>query len=653
MATFVLNAGQTFDSRDYGIGSYADGGTPGTTKLGIAPLIPPGPATISLNYWWDFNGDRVLNDADYYAGSITYDAPVNFIQPSDPGRYEEGFSGFADATFTDLRTGAVVGTLTNAYYEFTMGTFAWGPNGWAGPATEWQYSVVQNLPITPMGIFGGDDNVTLGDGNDYFLDQGGKLVIDANGGDDTILAYGDGIDEIDGGDGNDSIHYQNFGHTIRGGAGNDTIGSDGASGDSNLQTTFIGGSGDDYISGAGGGSRSLFIEETGSGNDTYIGAAALGNYDIVDYSAASAVTVDLSVGGPINGGANGVDTLIFIEEIRGSAFNDSITGSNANEFFFGNAGNDALKGGGGDDYLVGGLGNDTLIGGTGIDTADYYDSISAVTVKLGIVVSGFAKGSGGTATGDKLQGIENLSGSNFNDTLWGDNLDNRLYGAAGNDKLDGQAGADVMIGHTGADTYYVDNIGDTVIDTNEAGAIDTVVSSVDFTLGDYLENLTLAGTASISGFGNTAVNKITGNSVDNSLFGFAGNDTLLGGEGNDILTGGVGKDILTGGTGADHFCFDFVSESATVSTARDTITDFKTNGEADLIDLSGIADSLGLTLNFIGTGAFTGLGQVHCKQSGLSTLLEINSTGSLSPDFAVVLTNVTATSMTLADFILA
>ncbi len=96
---------------------------------------------------------------------------------------------------------------------------------------------------------------------------------------------------------------------------------------------------------------------------------------------------------------------------------------------------------------------------------------------------------------------------------------------------------------------------DSVIE-NAGEGIDTVLSRFSYTLPANVENLTLTGSANISGSGNELDNIIIGNSGDNILFGAAGNDTLLGGGGRDRLDGGAGSDTLQGGTGDDTYVID-------------------------------------------------------------------------------------------------
>lgn len=207
----------------------------------------------------------------------------------------------------------------------------------------------------------------------------------------------------------------------------------------------------------------------------------------------------------INGGVgndilHGVDSLINI--IYGGAGNDIITGGSQNDVLVGDAGSDKLYGYGGNDSLWGGGANDGLYGGDG------------------------------------------------NDNLFGDGGVDTLYGGAGNDTLYGGLDADVMAGGAGNDTYMVDNVLDRVIEVAGEG-IDTVVTSISYTLGANVENLIFSGSANLKATGNALANNMTGNAGANILAGGDGNDTLDGGAGDDQLNGGYGSDTIIGGIGND------------------------------------------------------------------------------------------------------
>jgi Ca2+-binding RTX toxin-like protein len=367
--------------------------------------------------------------------------------------------------------------------------------------------------------------------------------------------------------------------------------------------TLTGTAGGDVLSGLDGDDNLHGL----AGDDTLDGGAGADRawYD----DAASAVTIDLNIATAQATGGSGSDTLISIENLTGSAFNDVLTGdANSNrldgglgndtlygglgidylsggsgdDLVYGGGGSDVLEGGKANDILQGGQGDDSLDGGLGIDTADYSDASAGVTVDLRITVaqSTFADGA------DTLINIENVTGSAFGDTLNGDAGDNTLDGGSGNDDLFGNDGNDVLIGGAGVggkddlyggvgdDTLYGGDNRDTLFggagnDRLFGGAGDDTLDGGDgVDVADYSDagsgvavNLTLTLAQNTGGGGSDTLANIenvtasafadalTGDDNDNVFDLGGGNDTADGGAGSDTLYGGAGDDTLSGGAG--------------------------------------------------------------------------------------------------------
>lgn len=438
--------------------------------------------------------------------------------------------------------------------------------------------------------------------------------------------------------------------------------------------TIFGRDGNDTLTG-GLGADSL---AGGNGDDVLDGGAGL---DTASYADAGAgVTVTLLATGNQNTTGAGIDRLVSIENLAGSAWNDVLRGNAAANHLRGLDGNDRLYGKGGADRLYGGTGDDTYyIGAAGalmFETAgEGTDTVrsTAATVTLGANVENLYLDAGGisavgSSVGNAMRGnsvANTLDGSFGADFLYGFEGNDTLIGGVGDDYLDGGTGNDAMSGGSGIDRYYVDSTGDTVSEAGGSG-YDTVYSSVNFTLADGLDRLELSGTAAI-GTGNALANKLYGTAFVNTLngmdgddylygldggdtlnggngvdriYGGSGNDFINGGAGNDQLFGGSGDDDLTGGTGAD--LFRYAADAVTGAHWSDIIRDFS-RAEGDKIDLASIdANSVGGTGNdrfaFIGNAAFGNVaGQLRTWISGSTTGIEGDMNGDGLADFSIVL----------------
>ncbi len=330
------------------------------------------------------------------------------------------------------------------------------------------------------------------------------------------------------------------------------------------------------------------------------------------------------------------------DTIRGFAGDDELSGNDGDDILYGDAGADKLRGGLGADRMVGGADDDTYfvddLGDRVVERADGGDDrvMALLDWTLGreferLTLSGTADLNGtGNGLANRLEGNAGA---------------NNLYGSAGEDTLRGGLGADRMVGGADDDTYFVDDLGDRVVETAGGGS-DGVVALLDWTLGREVERLTLSGTADLNGTGNGLANRLHGNAGANNLdggegedalFGGAGKDTLDGGAGADLLKGGEGVDTLEGGFGGDRFHFRSAAEAD-----GDVITDFNV-GQGDMIDLR-LIDANGTLagdprFDWIGDAAFGGVaGQLRFVGGALVGDVDGDGAG----DFRIDLDGVTS-----------
>jgi Ca2+-binding RTX toxin-like protein len=387
------------------------------------------------------------------------------------------------------------------------------------------------------------------------------------GGMDTLL----GVENVVGSIYNDTLQGNNFVNRIDGGAGNDTVSYSSAAGGvkvdlSTGSTTGNGAGGSDVLVSIENiiGSN-LNDAITGTNGDNVMDGA--GGADTVVYTkAASAVTIDLLDGYATGGGGN--DGLISIENAIGSNFGDKLIGGAGNNILNGGAGidmasyefaasavavdmvNGTVSGGAGRDTLIsieGIKGSDFndlirsnvmpnfIDGGAGVDTVDYSAATASVVANLSMGKSFGASGN------DTLIGIENVNMTNFNDEVVGDAASNRIFGRAGNDVLDGDLGDDFVYGEDGDDELYgwVGN------DTLLGGA------GLDKIYGEDGNDVVSGGDANDSISGGLGDDRLYGDNGDDTILGGDGIDKLYGGEGGDILSGGLGGDAIDGGAGRD------------------------------------------------------------------------------------------------------
>lgn len=387
---------------------------------------------------------------------------------------------------------------------------------------------------------------------------------------------------IYGDEGDNILNGTNDGDSIFGYGGNDTL---------------YGYEGYDYLYG-------------GPGDDVLDGGAGS---DWVDFtSSANGVTVNLLTG---TATGDGNDTLISIEQVWGSWYDDTIVGNDELNFIRSSLGNDTIDAGGGNDIIRFTYGDVMIDGGSGEDILSLRDAGSflgygiildagdlptgAFTVAGTITASNIEiiEGSGYRdifVAGEEaviflgVEGDDSLYGGAGNDLLSGDGSilfyfsteaeigtfvdDTGQYaGAVGNDQLFGGAGDDSLFGGPGDDELHPGPGSDTVVggDGSDTLSYDHIWSGDPSGLGVWIDlssqstswaasQDTISGIENVEGTafadvlkGDANNNQLIGDAGDDILKGYAGGDHLLGGDGEDILKGGSGKDALDGGSNDD------------------------------------------------------------------------------------------------------
>ena len=304
------------------------------------------------------------------------------------------------------------------------------------------------------------------------------------------------------------------------------------------------------------------------------------------------VDVNLTVGQAIDGW-NDTDTLVDIELVHGSAYDDSLVGNENNNRLLGGAGNDLLTGQGGYNLLNGGAGNDVFVGSEdGINVVTYHTDPGGVFVYLQATIDpvffpdGGSYAKDGWGNRDTFVNINHIVGSFYADTIYGNSSDNNLRGGHGNDFIYGLDGDDTLVGGYGSDwldggrgydfVSYLEDIDGVIVNLLEERATDGW-GYIDWIFG--IESV----------HGSEYNDTIIGDDEGNILTGAAGDDIINGGAGNDNIEGGDGSNTLSGGEGFDSVSYEFLETAVTASLADGKAT----HGDSNEDDLDGFEAIVG------------------------------------------------------------
>ncbi|MBC8130136.1 MAG: hypothetical protein H7Y08_07415, partial [Rhizobiaceae bacterium] len=370
-------------------------------------------------------------------------------------------------------------------------------------------------------------------------------------------------------------------------------------------------------------------EETGASLPGVLAVSAFGAYQVFGSAEAPVERITGNLGALADSLIVASDVLQAVVVGAGTG-NDFVIGGGGNDEISGEAGEDQLQGGAGDDVLDGGADDDTLYGGAGADTlvgGSGFDDVSYEAANAGTGVGvrfyrdtfGSAVGFGGEAEGDRLEGIEQITGTAFDDELTtGDQftgvqfVGKTLFGLGGNDRLIGGFGDDFLLGGEGGDllagalgrdaTSYVFSRGSVVIDLSTGTAYGGEAT------GDVLSGIEVVQ-------GSIFADSLTGDAANNEFDGSGGDDVLEGGAGADILYGNVGDDTIFGGADGDTLDGSLETpQRTTTDTGTDLLSYSRVEGSGVTVDiLEGFAhrnDNIFIRDRIVSEGRYLDVGGV-------------------------------------------
>ena len=360
----------------------------------------------------------------------------------------------------------------------------------------------------------------------------------------------------------------------------------------------------DTFFGSNNGTAIAEVFDGAAGNDTFDGR---GGFDLAVYNndvgTASGISVNMAAGTVTGDASIGTDTLISIELVRGTNFDDTYVATG-----FNGASSDIPSGTTFNEFE--GMDGNDIITGNGNTRISYLNASAGVTVTLSGSGSGTAQS---TAAGDAANvgidtftGISAARGSNFNDTfiVAVDNTPIAIDGRNGSDTVNYSAyttaltvtitgGTPAIVHGSGSDDAHSDTIfnvenfvGGTGADTVTGdGSNNTYFATVD-NVRDVFDGGAGSDTANYSAYSaalTVVLNGSTPTVVQGSGSDDAHSDTIVNVEN---FVGGTGADIVTGDASNNSY-------SATVDNVRDI---FDGGAGNDTADYSAYAAALSVTL---------------------------------------------------------
>lgn len=594
----------------------------------------PAGFTISIPAGTSAGGTTITDNGD---GSYTINNPT--INASGEINLALQYTDLTPQTFTitmsmetafNFSSGFPTPPLTNESYTSSIGVSVQTVNSaadydsYTDPSGNpgWVLATNPNANIIHAGdgnntIYGGlaANSITVGNGNNVIYDgtgTAGDAVTTGNG--NNLIYSGGGNETITGGTGVNTVNYDSLAGaiyvdlgTVSGGFSTATVGGktdllqnvQNVLGDNDAGTTTF----NNYF--AGNAANNLFVG--GTGNNTFVASmgddtlqGTQGGNNTLDYSRiGQGVTIDIN-DAAVTIDAGDIDQISYMKNVVGTAYADTIVGLLT--------GGSNLDGGGGNNTILAAGGSNTINGGAGgVNTIDYVDSAQAVVVNLTAAadVNGYIHVTAPGQTDDLIENIDNIIGSNHDDSLVGSDStqfitggngdstiiagdngetltvgsgNNSITGGTGNDTINLGAGSNTVAGNGGTDTLSYAGLASAItLEINDGetsksggntdiftGITDFITSSVADTIygasAGNSANITFSASDNLYTAEGGSDSVSTGGTSHNTLIGSSGSDTWSDADGNaNVFEPGTGNTTITGSNTNDRLDYSYYS----------------------------------------------------------------------------------------------